>query len=146
MPPVKVPLGTKNVQKMVFIKVISGFFIRSHEKSYEHFTLLQEKKIEETEKVLKPSTKNIFLDKGMNGQMKVMNKKTYFEVNKQKSLKEKVKILKENMTSSLVLNAQLFVESRQKSIMSDIMLCKSARVLQKYGCLHKDPVNTKWRF
>ena len=78
--------------------------------------------------------------------MKVMNKKTYFKVNKQKSLKEKVKILKENMTSSLVSNAPLLIESRQKSILSDIMLCKSARVLQKYGCLHKDPVNTKWRF
>ena len=78
--------------------------------------------------------------------MKDKNKKTYFKVNKQKSLKEKVKILKENMTSSLVSNAPLLIEARQKSILSDIMLCKSARVLQKYGCLHKDPVNTKWRF
>ena len=113
-------------------------------KVYEHSTLQQEKKMEETEKVLKLSTQNISFDKAVNGQMKVM--KPYFDVNKNKSLKERVKILQENMTNSLVSNALLFPESRQKSIMSDIMLCKSARVLQKYGCLHKDPVNAKWRF
>lgn len=115
-------------------------------KVYEHFTLQQEKKMEETEKVLKLSTQNISLDKEVNGQMKVMNKKTCIAVNMPKSLKERVKIIKENMTSSLVLNAPLFLEPSQKSITSHIMLCKSARVLQKYGCLHKDPVNAKWRF
>ena len=111
-----------------------------------NFTLQQEKKREETEKVLKLSTQNFPFDKAVSEHMKIIKKQPYCEVNKQKSIKERVKIIKENMTKSLVLNAPLSLESRQKSITSDIMLCKSARVLQKYGCLHKDPVNAKWRF
>ena len=141
MPPVKAPLGTNTIskQKMAFVKVISGFYEISW-KSLWALTLQQEKKSDESQKVFKISTQNISFDKTVNEPVKFMNKNPYFELNiKEKSLKEKVKILKEQMskTNTLVLNTPL---------MSDIVLCRSARVLQKYGCLHKDPVNAKWRF
>ena len=109
-------------------------------KSLWALILQQEKKSDESQKVFKISTQNISFDKTVNEPVKFMNKNPYFELNiKEKSLKEKVKILKEQMskTNTLVLNTPL---------MSDIVLCRSARVLQKYGCLHKDPVNAKWRF
>ena len=75
------------------------------------------------------------------------------QTRQQQTLKDRIRIIeiqmerKTSFVDDLIKNAQISGED----IMSTIPMCRSARILQKYGCLHTGhdqilTINDRWRY
>ena len=80
-------------------------------------------------------------------------KKEKKQIRQQQSLKDRIRIIeiqmerKTSFLDDLIKNSTVSGED----IMSSIPMCRSARILQKYGCLHTShdhvlTVNDRWRY
>ena len=80
-------------------------------------------------------------------------KKEKKQIRQQQSLKDRIRIVEIQMERKTSFVDDLIKNSivSGEDIMSSIPMCRSARILQKYGCLHTShdhvlTVNDRWRY
>lgn len=56
------------------------------------------------------------------------------------ALKERLKLYETQIAKSSMRVNEMLNKAQPEDILSGITVCRSARFLQKYGCLHRDPV------
>ena len=78
---------------------------------------------------------------------KVSIKKKTFNSSTQ-TIRERIALIEIQMDRTGTYVADIIKQSEQSGadVLAGISLCRSARVLQKYGCQHRDPVGDRWKF
>ena len=67
---------------------------------------------------------------------------------KRQSLKERIKLIEIQMGRHGTFVTDLIRQSEAsgEDVMAGIVMCRSAKILQKYGCLHTaQPVSDRWK-
>ena len=65
--------------------------------------------------------------------------------NRQQPLKERIKIYEIHLNRAQNSSSIDYWSRSNVDIISTVPLCRSTKYLQKYGCLHTDPVSNRWR-
>ena len=78
---------------------------------------------------------------------KSLKTKHSFQSRQQFSLKERIHMIEVRMVPGNSFVSDLIKNSERTGddLLSGITLCRSAKFLQKYGCLHTDPVGDRWK-
>lgn len=152
MPPVKKPLRDFNKRNMNFLKVSLAHINLFHWRWMTLWNVFQEKTV-----VARGERESNLLSKqnGNNTQLvlesKVKqseNESSHANLKEKQSFKQRIHLIeitmakRSNFVDELIKNS----DSKGEDILSNIVMCKSAKYLQKYGCLHSDHGSDRWKF